>query len=403
MKILIITNVFYPDNVSVSQHMTDLAIKLVKEGHEVFAYTSCFPYEEKNERYSRSEIYSGVKIFRLNHFAFGKGDILARIFDIFTFYVSISVKLVLMRNKEFDLVIASTSPPLLSVIGVILSKIKKIKFCYWVMDLQPELSISYGLLRPNSLTAKVLLGLGNFAIRNSSTVISLDRFMTKYLISRGASTNQIKTIPVWPVADASMNCSRISNPFRVEHGFGDRNIIMYSGNHSMVHKLDTLLEAALLLRHFPKYLFVFVGGGVRKRDVTNFKNFHRLENILQLPYQPRENIHNSLSAADIQVVILGDGQVGYTHPNKIYTAMFIGKPILYIGPNESHISDILDNLEGNISVRHGDSKLLAANIERFFSTTCLEIDYIGNQNRLYSEANFHPELLKDQLLNALVC
>jgi colanic acid biosynthesis glycosyl transferase WcaI len=53
---------------------------------------------------------------------------------------------------------------------------------------------------------------------------------------------------------------------------------------------------------------------------------------MQLAYQDRSKLHLSLGASDLQVVILGDNQVGYTHPNKIYGAMFIGKPILYIGP-----------------------------------------------------------------------
>jgi hypothetical protein len=90
---------------------------------------------------------------------------------------------------------------------------------------------------------------------------------------------------------------------------------MYFGNHAFVLQLDTLLEAALILKM--KSHFLFVSGGVRKKDVTEFKIKYNLDNIVQLPFQPRENIHNSLGSSDIQVVILGNGQVGYTHPNKV--------------------------------------------------------------------------------------
>jgi glycosyltransferase involved in cell wall biosynthesis len=120
----------------------------------------------------------------------------------------------------------------------------------------------------------------------------------------------------------------MSNSFRIENHFGDKIVIMFSGNHSYVHQLDTLLEAAKLLKDNSIFLFVFVGGGVRKKDVTEFKAMHRLKNIVQLPFQPRENIHNSLGSSDIQVVILGNGLVGYTHPNKVYGAMYLGKPML---------------------------------------------------------------------------
>jgi colanic acid biosynthesis glycosyl transferase WcaI len=402
MRILFISQVFYPDTVSVSQHLTDLAEKLVEEGHEVTVYTSCYPYEEKTHCYSKSEDYHGVIIERLWQSSFGKGSTLTRLFDFVTFYFSISIKLLSANLKKFDVIVGTTVPPLLSVVGVIVSKLKGIKFYYWVMDLQPELSISSGLIKKDSLAARFFTLLGNYVIRNSAGVISLDRFMTRYLYSRGAKKEAVKTIAVWPVMDETFMGSRMSNPFRIQNSFGDRTVIMYSGNHAYVHQLDTLLEAALILKSESRFLFVFVGGGVRKKDVTEFKIKHNLENIVQLPFQPREIIHYSLGSSDIQVVILGNGQVGYTHPNKVYGAMYIGKPILYIGPTESHVADLLSDLKGNILVEHGQSKILANKIELLFSKSWDEISSIGENNKTYAINNFHPDLLKQKMIDAII-
>ena len=52
----------------------------------------------------------------------------------------------------------------------------------------------------------------------------------------------------------------------------------------------------------------------------------------------------SLSAADLQVVVLGDPYVGIIHPCKIYNTLTVGAPILYIGPEASHISDIFASM-----------------------------------------------------------
>ena len=402
MKILLITQVFYPDTVSVSQHLTDLAEKLVEDGHEVTVYTSCYPYEEKTHCYSKSEEYRGVKIERLWQSSFGKRITLTRLLDFFTFYFSISIKLLSVKPTKFDVIVGTTVPPLLSLLGVIVSKLKGIKFHYWVMDLQPELSISSGLIKKDSLTASFFTKLGNYIIRNSDGVISLDRFMTRYLYSRGAKKDSVKTIAVWPVMEETFTGSRMTNPFRIENAFGDKFVIMYSGNHAYVHQLDTLLEAALILKENSRFLFVFVGGGVRKKDVTEFKIKHKLDNIFQLPFQPRENIHNSLGSSDIQVVILGNGQVGYTHPNKVYGAMYIGKPVLYIGPAESHVADLLNNLDGNISVQHGQSRILADKIELFFSKNWDEINRIGENNLTYANNNFHPDVLKQKMIDAII-
>jgi hypothetical protein len=194
----------------------------------------------------------------------------------------------------------------------------------------------------------------------------------------------------------------MANPFRVENSFGEKIVIMYSGNHAFVHPLDTLLESALQLKNNSNFLFVFVGGGVRKKDVTEFKNKYELDNIIQLPFQPRENIHNSLGSSDIQVVILGDGQVGYTHPNKVYGALYIGKPILYIGPPKSHVGDIIDELSSNIFVEHGEVDRLVNELKKIGDFKIDVLEKIGSENRKFAEFNFHPDVLKNKMVEALV-
>ena len=192
------------------------------------------------------------------------------------------------------------------------------------MDLQPELAIESGLIKKNSMMAKCFTLLGNFLIRRSSKIISLDRFMTSYLVTRGANAENIIEVPPWPVSKGFYEGSREDNPFRVENNFGNRVVIMFSGNHAFVHPLETLLESSKTLSANDDILFAFVGGGVRKKDVTIFKDKNRKTNIIQLPFQPRSTFHISIASSDIQVVVMGDSQVGYKHPNKIYGAMFLG-------------------------------------------------------------------------------
>jgi glycosyltransferase involved in cell wall biosynthesis len=269
------------------------------------------------------------------------------------------------------------------------------------MDLQPELSISAGLISKNSLTARIFTKIGNFIIRKSDKIISLDCYMTNYLVSRGAKPSNIYTIPVWPVLNDEYIGDRLMNPFRIKNGFGSKIVVMYSGNHAFVHPLDTLLNAAYELRNNSRFLFVFIGGGVRKKDVTDFREKHKLNNIIQLPFQPRENIHNSLGSSDIQVVILGNGQVGFTHPNKVYGALFIGRPILYIGPKESHVGDILTELNGNIAVDHGKVNDIVNALLDFAKLSENERETIGNNNRNFARKKFDPNYLKTQLIDAI--
>jgi len=81
---------------------------------------------------------------------------------------------------------------------------------------------------------------------------------------------------------------------------------------------------------------------------------------LTLPYQPLSELAGSLSAADLHVVAMGDPFVGIIHPCKIYNILSIGIPILYIGPSQSHATEIIER--GDVEAclaRHGDVDTVA--------------------------------------------
>jgi colanic acid biosynthesis glycosyl transferase WcaI len=401
MGVLIISQAFWPDTASVAQHMTDLAKEILQSGQSIDVFSSRNDYEQHQIKYPTSEVYEGIRIQRISNTGFGKKRVIGRLADFFTFNFLLFFRLLRIKKNKYHLIICTTSPPLVAYIALRLSRQKKIPFCYWTMDLQPELSIASGMIRKGSPTAWFLTSIGNYIIRHADCRITLDKYMKDHLLNRGAEEKNTHIVPVWPVMQEMYEGERLDNPFRIENHFGDRIVVMYSGNHSYVHPLDSLLETALELKSDQTILFVFIGEGVRKKEVTAFKLKHGLENIIQLPFQPRTNIHLSLGAADIQVVIMGDGQVGFTHPNKIYGAMFIGRAILYIGPSPSHITDILKDLPGNIQVGHGQTDKLKEELLHFAKLSELERMKIGRDNQQYALVHFAPAVLKKAMLDIL--
>ena len=374
---------------------------MVEEGHAVTVYCSRYAYENNKIRFPLNENHQQIRIRRINNTGFGKKYTIGRLMDFASFNLLLFFRLLLLKRKSYDTVIGMTSPPLVSLLGVYLARIKKMKFIYWVMDLQPELAVASGLVRKDSFLAKLLERFGNYIIKNANAIIVLDKYMRDYVLKRGGRKEHIYISPIWPVMDEQYEGDRLENPFRIKNQFDEKLVVMYSGNHSYIHPLDTLLEAILSLRNDPDFLFVFVGEGVRKKDVTHFKNKHELKNVLQLPYQPRNNIHISLGSSDLQVVIMGEAQVGYTHPNKIYGAMYIAKPILYIGPDNSHITDVLLESEGNISVKHGQAGELVSKLLSFKQNDPELNVQIGIRNRRKMELSFDPKKLKYDIVQII--
>jgi len=398
MKILIISQVYWPDSSSVSQHLSDLALALANRKHDIFVLSSRYAYENPQICFKPKENYNNINIKRINQSQFSKESILGRLLNFITFNLFLAIKLLKINKNDFDIIIGTTVPPLGSFLGVFFSKIKKIPFCFWAMDIQPELSIAAGYIKESSVITNILYKIGVFIIKNSKLIITLDRYMAEYILKKGGNKQNVKIIPVWPVMNEVYNGKRMDNPFRKYNNFNNKVVVMYSGNHAVVHPLNTILEAAKKLKYDDKFLFVFIGGGVRKKDVVKFNEENKLNNILSLPYQDRDTIHLSLGAADIHIVIHGNGCTGFTHPNKIYGAMFIGKPILYVGPSQSHIADILNNIKGNILVQHGEVDLLVKELISFSEKGEIEWNKIGMNNMEYARKNLMP----DKLINDII-
>src|SRR5664279_4739188 len=171
MDFLIISQVFWPDTASTAQHVFDLSEQLIQEGHTVTVYCSRHAYESNKIRFPAKENYRGIQINRINNSRFGKKSTTGRLIDFASFNFLLLLKLMGLKKKEFDAMIGMTSPPLISFFGLYWAKRKKIKFIYWVMDLQPELAIASGLMRKGSYLARITESIGNYIIRHADTVI----------------------------------------------------------------------------------------------------------------------------------------------------------------------------------------------------------------------------------------
>ena len=176
---------------------------------------------------------------------------------------------------------------------------------------------------------------------------------------------------------------------------------MYSGNHSPSNPLTTLLRAAVELKDDPDLRFLFVGGGSGKKEVEQFIGEHNLTNVLSLPYQPLSELGNSLSAADVHVVSLGEAMVGIIHPCKIYGAMAVGRPILYLGPRPSHISDLLDRHPIGWHVPHGDVSAAVETVLQLKSSSRGQLQRTGSTARQVLDQTLSQRTLSRQLCDAL--
>lgn len=363
MKILLLNQAFYPDVVATGQYLSDLALGLVAAGHEVTVIASRRAYDEAGKQFAPREVWRGIRIFRIGMLGLGKGARWRRYADFGSFTANCLIRMMLL--PRFDLVVALTSPPMISALGALLIRLKGGKFVFWVMDLNPDEAIAAGWFEADSRMGRLLNAILHFSLRNSDRLIALDRFMAQRLMDKGVAERKIAVIPPWSQDQSIARDEEGGKAFRREHGLDGKFVVMYSGNHSPCHPLETVLDAAERLRDRSEIAFCFVGGGSEFRKVRAFAESRGLSNIHTIPYQPLNRLAASLSAADLHLVVMGDPFVGIVHPSKVYNIRRLGIPFLYIGPDPSHVTE----LSPAARFAHGDGNGVAAFIAHAAAVT----------------------------------
>jgi glycosyltransferase involved in cell wall biosynthesis len=396
LKILLLNQTFYPDVVSTAQHLSELASALAERGHEVTVTTGRRAYDEPDKLFDRYENWCGVRIFRCFSTSFGKSAKWRRAVDFASFIFFCCARLTVLPRH--DVVMALTSPPLISFIGAWRAKLWRAKFCYWVMDMNPDEAIAAGWLRKDSMVGKCLEWMSRFSLRSANQIIALDRFMRGRIVAKGISPEKITVIPPWSHDDEIKYDPMGREQFRKQHGLEQKFVVMYSGNHSPVHPLDTLMAVAERLQADASIHFCFVGGGSEFKRVKSWAADKKLANVLCLPYQPLNRLSGSLSAADAHVVVMGAGFVGLVHPCKIYNVLTVGAPVIYIGPTPSHVTEVFVGANADypwIGIVHGEVTTLTHYVEK------LPPRLTENQKQLlpelkatFSKSNLLPELIK---------
>lgn len=378
--ILVLSQVYPPDPAAVGQYMHDAAAELARRGWRVIVYCANRGYNDPSQRYAAREIRDGVEIRRLPLSSFGKRSIPARIIGALSLLFQATLRGLFV--PKLDAILVSTSPPMCSAAAWAIATLRRrVSITYWVMDINPDQMVEMGLTKANSPLVKVFDWFNRRVLKRARHVVTLDRFMAERMLRKADIRDKLTVAPPWPLEDHLKIVPHAENPFRREHKLDGKLVIMYSGNHSVFTPLRTVLEAAIRLRDDDRLRFMFIGGGSGKPEVDRAIAEHGLANVISLPYQPLERVKYSLSAGDVHLVVLGDAEVGVRHPCKIYGAMALARPTLLLGPEPSHVSDLVRELKIGWHIRHGEVDEAVAAIGQMLEGDPSELAAMGERAR----------------------
>ncbi len=204
MRILFLNQFYKPDAAATGQFLADLTEELGRREHEVHVICSRSRYDGGKPIAVKEERIKCINIHRVFTTRFGRQRLPGRAVDYLSFYISAAWRA--LRIPKPDVCVSLTTPPFISLIGLVLEKLRGTRNVIWVMDVYPEIAVAYRVLPERSLLCRVLARMSRLLYRNADAVISLGEFMAQHLESVGAPSNTIHIVHNWnPVEDISQN------------------------------------------------------------------------------------------------------------------------------------------------------------------------------------------------------
>ena len=357
-KIFIISELYYPEESATGHYMTQIAESLAQH-YTVMVGCAQPTYLGRGTRAPKRETHNGVEITRVASTTFNKNRVLLRLINVasiafFLFWATIRV----VRKGDYILVV--TNPPLLPYIALIAAKLSGARCIVRVDDVYPDVMAATGLLEKNSRLYKFLEGFVPYLFDRCERIVVLGRDMRQLIAQKlNGRGDKIHIIPNWAdVADVKP-MPRNSNQLLKELGLGAKFVVQCAGNMGRAQSVETIFEAAIILREHIDIHFLFIGGGTKKEWLQGQIAEHTLNNITVLPNRPRSDQTNFLNACDVAVATLVPGMLGISVPSRIYNILAAGKPIIAVVDSKSEIALLVEDEQVGWVVPPGDADKLA--------------------------------------------
>ncbi|ODT99412.1 MAG: glycosyltransferase WbuB [Planctomycetes bacterium SCN 63-9] len=392
-RILFINQYYWPDHASTAQHLADLAESLADRGVECHVLCAQGTYKPGEPIPPPFEIHRGVHIHRVPATSLGRKSTWRRMVDYLSFYARAVVSA--LRLPKFDAVVTLTTPPIIGLIGTMLRALKGSLHVYWSMDLHPDASLALGRMSAKNPIVRMLRWISDRVYRQADRVVVLGPYMADRIMRKGVEVERITSIPVWSRRDEIFPVPREANPLRKSLGLEKQFVAMYSGNLGLAHRADEFIEAAKRLKDRKDIVFLFVGGGPRVGEVRAAKETYQLENIRLLDYFPREQLHHSLTLADVHLISMRPEMTGIVVPGKLYGAMAASRTTIFVGPKHCETGDTIRQAGSGYSIEPEDYDGLVNAIVRLADDPSLA-RRMGERARSAFLAAYEKKLCCDQ-------
>lgn len=396
MKILIVSQYFWPENFRIN----DLVQELVQRGHGVMVLTGVpnYPAGRVFDAYLQNpkafEHYSGAQVWRVPMLARGHGAV-----RLFLNYLSFVIGACLfgpwrLRGQQADVIfVFEPSPVTVGLPAILLGRIKRAPVVFWALDLWPETLAAIGVVR----SPRVLGWVGHlvrFIYERCTLVLGQSRGFLASIAKYCSNTQKIRYFPSW--AEEVFSQPDLVPALEVPVLDGVFNVL-FAGNIGEAQDLPAVLEAAESLKHNPAIRWLIVGDG-RKSDWLQMEVERRglQSNVLLLGRFPVERMPSFYAHAGALLVSLKKDPVfSMTIPGKVQSYLMAGVPL--VGMLDGEGAKVITEANAGLVCAAGDAAGLAGAVLEMKAMRPDQRHQLGMNGRAFAQKEFGRGLLMDRL------
>ncbi len=399
MRILLITQYFWPENFKINS----LLLELKSNGHDITVLTGLpnYPKGKILNGYSfwknNNQTWNGINIFRSKLIPRFSGNGVYLFFNYISFAFFASIKLLFSINEKPDLIFVYEPSPITVGIPAIVAKkkFKNIPIFFWVQDLWPDSLKDTGAFK-NTFILNSVDKLTRFIYNKSDLILVQSEAFIEYIIKQGVHSSKIKYFPnptekFYNVSEVKLEYSKL-----FPKGFN----LIFAGNIGEAQSFDTLIEAAHKLKQlkYPIYWNIFGDGRAKKQFQKKVLELNLEENFLFNGTFKSEEMPFLFACADALVVSLKKSKIfSLTVPAKVQSYLACGKPI--IGSIDGEGARIIKKAKAGLISDSENVDNLVNNVIQLYNFSETERKTLGLNGRAYFDKEFAMHILLEKLEN----
>ena len=369
-RVLILSLIFSPDNVSTAHIMAGIAEDLKSFGHDVCVITTTPHYHRDPHLEAEQPLHkwffgiikkSQFKGIPVYHIAMPDKHCnkLLRIASWLSFHLLSTIIGVCIRFKS-DVILVPSPPLSIGINACVIAWLTRSRYIYNVQELYPDIAVNLGVIKHKGLI-RLLAAVERFIYNRSAAVTAITESIQNKVVARIRDPQKARLIPNYVDFADVVEAPRI-NAFSQQYQIEKQFVVTYAGNLGIPQNLAILVEAGKLLSGQDGISILIIGDGTEKGDLRQRVNRDAITNVQVIDYQSYSMMPLIYAATDVFYV----GQTLDAHsdgiPSKSYRIMANKKPILAVTTPDSDLAQCLRTSGGGVVVASNDPADLATAI-----------------------------------------